>query len=188
MKEGVIMSSNKSVLVTGASKGIGRAIALGAAKAGYDVIVHYGSDKAGGEKTLEGVLEQGVQGRLQSFDIANRASCRETLEADISEHGAYYGVILNAGIARDNAFPALEDEEWDQVIRTNLDGFYNVIKPLVMPMVRRRASGRGDHAPSPHRRLDAIEDRRESPLEVSIRGCANQAPPPLPLTSVDSRY
>jgi 3-oxoacyl-[acyl-carrier protein] reductase len=142
MKESVVMSSNKSVLITGASKGIGRAIALGAAKAGYDVIVHYGSDKAGGEKTLEGVLEQGVQGRLQSFDITNRASCRETLEADISKHGAYYGVILNAGIARDNAFPALEDEEWDQVIRTNLDGFYNVIKPLVMPMVQRRASGR----------------------------------------------
>ena len=142
MKESVVMSSNKSVLVTGASKGIGRAIALAAAKAGYDVVVHYGRDKAGGEATFEGVLEQGVQGRLLSFDVTNRASCRETLETDIAEYGIYYGVILNAGIARDNAFPALEDEDWDQVMRTNLDGFYNVIKPLVMPMVRRRAPGR----------------------------------------------
>jgi len=72
---------------------------------------------------------------LASFDIADRESCRGHLEADIEEHGAYYGVVLNAAIARDNAFPALEDEDWDLVMRTNLDGFYNVLKPLVMPIV-----------------------------------------------------
>ena len=136
------MTLNKSVLVTGASKGIGRAIALKAAKAGYTVVVHYGNDRVGAENTLEQILKDGGKGRLSSFDIADRKACRDHLEADIQEHGIYYGVVLNAGIARDNAFPALEDEDWDQVIHTNLDGFYNVLKPLVMPMVRRRESGR----------------------------------------------
>jgi 3-oxoacyl-[acyl-carrier protein] reductase len=136
------MSVSKSILVTGASKGIGRAISIEAAKAGYDVVVHYGKDKAGGEATLKAVREQGVQGRLVSFDISNREACKHTIEADMAEFGVYYGVVLNAGIARDNAFPALEDEDWDQVIHTNLDGFYNVIKPVVMPMVRKRLPGR----------------------------------------------
>ncbi len=133
---------NKSVLVTGASKGIGRAIAIESAKAGYDVVVHYGKDSAGAEATLQQVIDCGAQGRLLSFDIADRKSCHEILAADMAEHGAYYGVVLNAGITKDNAFPALEDEDWDQVIHTNLDGFYNVLKPIVMPMVRRRTAGR----------------------------------------------
>jgi 3-oxoacyl-[acyl-carrier protein] reductase len=136
------MTSNKSVLVTGASKGIGRAIALKAAKAGYTVVVHYGQDRVGAEETLANIHKEGGRGRLSSFDIAHRESCREHLEADIEEHGIYYGVILNAGIVRDNAFPSLEDDDWDAVIHTNLDGFYNVLKPLVMPMVRRRMPGR----------------------------------------------
>jgi 3-oxoacyl-[acyl-carrier protein] reductase len=65
-----------------------------------------------------------------------------TLETDITQHGCYYGVICNAGIVRDNAFPAMTGEDWDIVIRTNLDGLYNVLNPLIMPMVRRRAPGR----------------------------------------------
>ncbi len=76
------------------------------------------------------------------FDVTERALARECLEADIAEHGAYYGVVCNAGITADGAFPALTDEAWDSVIDTSLDGFYNVVKPLVMPMIRRRAPGR----------------------------------------------
>lgn len=136
------MIQNKTVLVTGASKGIGRAIAIEAAKAGYNIVVHYGRDKAGAEDTLRAVNACGAEGRLMSFDVGNRQECREVLLSDIEEHGCYYGVILNAGIARDNAFPALLDEEWDAVIHTNLDGFYNVLKPLVMPMVQTRKPGR----------------------------------------------
>lgn len=135
-------SSLQSVLVTGASKGIGRAIAIAAAKAGYSIAVHYGKDQQGAIETLNQVIDAGSQGRLLSFDIADRESCRTVLEEDFTKHGAYYGVVLNAGITKDNAFPALEDEEWDQVIHTNLDGFYNVLKPLVMPMVHRRKPGR----------------------------------------------
>lgn len=133
---------SKTVLITGASKGIGRAIAIESAKAGYDVVVHYGQDAEGAQATLEEVLAEGVQGRLLSFDVANRDACREVLTADIEQYGAYYGVVLNAGITRDNAFPALADDDWDRVIHTNLDGFYNVLKPLIMPMIHRRQPGR----------------------------------------------
>lgn len=140
------LSSRQSVLITGASKGIGRAIALQAAQAGYDLVLHYGRDKASAEQTQKEALAIGIAHnincRLLSFDISDRQTCKEVLENDINQNGAYYGVVLNAGIAKDNAFPALTDDEWDQVIHTNLHGFYNVLKPLIMPMVRRRAPGR----------------------------------------------
>lgn len=130
---------DKTILVTGASKGIGQAIATRAANAGYTVAIHYGQDKAGAEETLERI---GGKGRLLQFDISDRGSCLKALESDLADYGPYYGVVINAGIARDNAFPALEDEDWDKVIHTNLDGFYNVLKPLIMPMIRARKPGR----------------------------------------------
>lgn len=132
----------RTILVTGASKGIGRAIAERLGRDGYAVVVHYGSDRPGAEATLARLEQAGGVGRLLPFDIANRAECRERLEADIAANGVYYGVVLNAGIARDNAFPALSDADWDEVLTLNLDGFYNVLRPLVMPMVSARQPGR----------------------------------------------
>lgn len=136
------MILDRTILVTGASKGIGRAIALRLARDGFRIVVHYHSDEAGGQATLEDVRKAGADGRLIRFDISDRDGCRATLEADMAAHGTYYGVVLNAGITRDNAFPAMEDAEWDDVLGTNLDGFYNVLRPVVMPMVSARKGGR----------------------------------------------
>jgi 3-oxoacyl-[acyl-carrier protein] reductase len=133
---------SRTILVTGASKGIGRAIALRLARDGFTVVVHYHSDRAGAEQTLNSIRDASGQGRIMQFDLADRQQCRDRIESDIGEHGAYYGVILNAGIARDNAFPALEDSDWDSVLDTDLGGFYNVLRPIVMPMVSARKGGR----------------------------------------------
>lgn len=133
---------SRSVLVTGASKGIGRAIAVKLAADGFTVGVHYHRDQAGAQQTLEQIAAADGQGRLLSFDVGNREQCRTAIEQDIEAHGAWYGVVSNAGIARDGAFPALSDEDWDGVIHTNLDSFYNVIQPCVMPMIGLRSGGR----------------------------------------------
>lgn len=133
---------NKTILVTGASRGIGRAIALRLARDGYDVAVHYHNRLEYAEAVAQEIRTLGCKTRLLQFDIADRAATRAALEADIAEHGAPYGVVCNAGIAADNAFPALTDAEWDGVLRTNLDGFYNVLHPLVMPMIQTRKPGR----------------------------------------------
>ncbi|MDC7219041.1 MAG: 3-ketoacyl-ACP reductase FabG2 [Spirochaetales bacterium] len=133
---------SRRVLVTGASKGIGRAIAIEAAKGGFDVSVHYNRDKAGAEQTAAAVEELGQSASILSFDIADRELCKEVLEKEVEEYGVFYGVVCNAGITRDNAFPSITSEDWDKVLHTNLDGFYNVVHPLVMPMVRARKPGR----------------------------------------------
>lgn len=131
-----------SVLVTGSSRGIGRAIALRLAQAGYDLVLHCRTGRTEAEAVRAEVQALGRTARILQFDVADRAACKAALEADVQIHGAYYGVVLNAGLTRDGAFPALGEEDWDQVLRTNLDGFYNVLHPVMMPMIRRRAAGR----------------------------------------------
>ncbi len=133
---------SNTILVTGSSRGIGAGIALQLAKDGYDLVFHCNSSRQLADDLATQVVELGRQARVLQFDISDREQCREVLEADIEANGAYYGVVCNAGIARDNAFPAIPGEDWDQVLRTNLDGFYNVLHPLVMPMIRRRKAGR----------------------------------------------
>jgi 3-oxoacyl-[acyl-carrier protein] reductase len=135
-------NTSKSVLVTGSSRGIGKAIALRLARDGYDVVLHCRSQRAEADAVALEIAALGRSARVLQFDIAERAATAAALEADIAEHGCYYGVVCNAGVARDNAFPAMSGAEWDIVMRTNLDGFYNVLNPLIMPLVQRRKPGR----------------------------------------------
>jgi 3-oxoacyl-[acyl-carrier protein] reductase len=133
---------NKSVLVTGSSRGIGKAIALRLARDGYDVMVHCRSRRDEADAVAQAIVRLGRQARVLQFDVGSRDETAAVLTTDINEHGCYYGVVCSAGVIRDQVFPAMSGEDWDVVIKTNLDGFYNVLNPLIMPMVRRRAPGR----------------------------------------------
>ncbi|MDR3087763.1 MAG: 3-oxoacyl-ACP reductase FabG [Azoarcus sp.] len=134
----------RSVLVTGASQGIGEAIARRVAADGFLPVLHCRSQRERTEKLADELAARtnSARGRVLQCDVADRAVTRDTLLADIEAHGVYYGVVCNAGIAADNAFPAMTDEEWDSVLTVNLDGLYNVLRPLVMPMVQARRPGR----------------------------------------------
>jgi 3-oxoacyl-[acyl-carrier protein] reductase len=130
------------VLVTGASRGIGRAIALVLAGDGFDVTVHFRESEAAAAEVAEAVAALGRRAKRLRFDVADREAAARALAGDLAEDGPYWGVVCNAGVHADAAFPALSPESWDRVIRTNLDGFYNVLHPLVMPMVRAHRGGR----------------------------------------------
>lgn len=133
---------SRRVLVTGSSKGIGKAVALQLAKDGFDISLHCRSGLAAAQQVKDEIAALGVNVDILQFDVADRESAKAILEQYVETNGAFYGVVCNAGITADTAFPAMTDDEWDSVIHTNLDGFYNVLHPLVMPMVRTRKGGR----------------------------------------------
>lgn len=124
------------VLITGASRGIGRETALYLAKNGYNVVLHCSKNPERLADLQKEIAAFGVQSRALAFDISNREETEKALLADVERNGVYYGIVLNAGIAKDNPLPAMEDDEWDSVIHTNLDGFYNVLKPVIMPLIQ----------------------------------------------------
>lgn len=133
---------NRRILVTGSSRGIGKAIALALAQAGFDVVVHARSRIDEANHVADEIRALGRRSDVLMFDVTDRERTKQQLEAFIEQHGAFYGVVLNAGLTRDAAFPALLDDDWDQVISTSLDGFYNVLKPIIMPMIQLRKGGR----------------------------------------------
>lgn len=132
----------KQVLITGSSRGIGKASALYLAKNGYNIVLHCNKNMKKALEVQKEIETYSVNARILQFNVKDREECRQILTEDIEKNGIYYGVVLNAGIARDNVFPAMEDNEWDDVIGTNLGGFYNVLKPVVMPMIQNRVKGR----------------------------------------------
>ncbi|MDR1410766.1 MAG: 3-oxoacyl-ACP reductase FabG [Spirochaetaceae bacterium] len=132
------METEKKVLVTGTGRGIGRAIALAVSKAGYTVVAHYNSSEAMAKSLEEEIRSQGGKAELLKFDVSDRGECQRVLEAWAGENSALWGIVNNAGIAADDAFPAMSGEKWDRVIRTNLDSFYNVLHPLIMPLCRKK--------------------------------------------------
>lgn len=136
------VSDARRILVTGASRGIGRAIAEKLASDGFAVTVHYRSRAQEAEAVVSAIRKAGGEADSVAFDIGERQAATAALGPLLERHGAYWGVVLNAGIAADNAFPAMPPDDWDRVVHTNLDGFYNVLHPLIMPMVRRKAGGR----------------------------------------------
>ena len=133
---------SRRILVTGSSRGIGKAIALQLAQAGFDVTVHARSRLQEAEQVVQEIQALGQASHALLFDVNEREKVMQLLEQDVTEHGAFYGVVLNAGLTRDAAFPALTDSDWDEVVSTSLGGFYNVLKPLVMPMIRLKKGGR----------------------------------------------
>jgi len=135
-------TGKKTILVTGSSRGIGKAIALRLARDGYDIVLHCHQRRDAAEEVAKAIVAMGRSVRILQFDIGQRQQCADLLLQDIEQHEAYYGVVCNAGIARDNAFPAISGEDWDSVLKTNLDGFYNVLYPIIMPLIQRRQPGR----------------------------------------------
>jgi len=133
----------RRVLVTGASGGIGRAISIALARDGFEVAVHYHRSLDGARTTAAAVREAaGREPALLCFDVADRDATASAICADIKERGAFWGLVLGAGVHADAPLPAMKPDAWDRVLRTNLDGFYNVSHPLLMPMLRRHAGGR----------------------------------------------
>ncbi len=106
------------------------------------MVVHCRSRRDEADSVADAVRACGRKARVLCFDVARREEAAAALLADMAAHDCYYGVVCNAGLARDAAFPAMSGAEWDEVVHTNLDAFYNVLNPVVMPMVQRRQPGR----------------------------------------------
>lgn len=125
-------------LVTGASRGIGAAVARALAAAGHPVILNYRSEHALAEGVAAEIRAAGGSCTLMPFDVADAAASEAAMTQILADPAPLGVIVNNAGVARDSPLPALERADWDLVLRTTLDGFYNVTRPAIMPMVRRR--------------------------------------------------
>lgn len=127
----------KVALVTGAGRGIGSCIAVRLAQDGYFVAINFAHSKDGAEATLRKIEEGGGRGLVVRFDVRNAAETTDALSSLIEKHPVSI-LVNNAGICSDAAFPSMGAAQWNDVLSTSLDGFFNVTQPLVMPMVQRR--------------------------------------------------
>ncbi len=132
----------RRVLVTGGSRGIGRAVAIRLAAEGFGVVINYRERADAAKETVLDIEKAGGCAEMLQFDVSDREQTRDVLIADLESGGSYYGVVCNAGLHADGPFPGLSGDAWDRVLRTNLDGFFNVVQPLIMPLIRERNGGR----------------------------------------------
>lgn len=137
MKCSPSMSLSKTALITGASRGIGAAIATRLARDGHTVLINYRSNEEAAQRICEHIRNQGGKAELTRFDVTSREEVQAALAELQSRHHISI-LVNNAGLKQDKAFPALDFEAWEQVTRTALDGFYNVTHALVMPMIQAR--------------------------------------------------
>ena len=132
----------RRVLITGSGTGIGRSIAIKLAEDGFNLALHCNKNIAKATELSEQIRAMGRTVSVFSADISDELTTKQAIEKDIEQHGPYWGVVTNAGITADNAFPAMSSIEWTKVINTNLNGFYNVLKPCIMPMIQLRDGDR----------------------------------------------
>jgi 3-oxoacyl-[acyl-carrier protein] reductase len=132
----------RRVLVSGASRGIGAAIARELAALGFSVALNFRQSAEKAEALRREIESAGGSAQLLPFDVSDRVAAAAALEADLRERGPFWGAVLNAGITEDGPFAGLSGQAWDRVLGTNLDSFYNLLRPLVMPMVGLRDGGR----------------------------------------------
>lgn len=129
---------NKTVLITGSSRGIGKETAIYLANNGFDIVLNCKNNIQMAQQVKETIENTGQNARILQFDITNREETRTKLTEDMQQYGTYYGVVVNAGICADVPFPAMEDKDWDNVINTNLGGFYNTLRPVILNMIQQR--------------------------------------------------
>lgn len=132
------MDEKRIALVTGASRGIGRATAVELARAGYYVVINYNASEAAASQTLTQIQASGAAGEIRKFDVANAAQVKEALAGIIEEHKRIDVLVNNAGVTRDGLFLMMGEEDWHTVINTTLNGFYNVTKPVLREMIRKK--------------------------------------------------
>ena len=131
-------TEKKIAIVTGASKGLGRAICVELAKSGCYLIINYMSDKAGAEQTLAMVKEAGSDGEISQFDVRDTEAAGAVIDDVAKRLGAIDILVNNAGIIADGLFVMMSKENWQSVINTSLDGFYNLTRPVLEKMMRRK--------------------------------------------------
>jgi 3-oxoacyl-[acyl-carrier protein] reductase len=122
-------------LVTGGSKGIGRAVCLEMAECGYYAIINYKSDEQGARQTLEEIRQAGGDGEIARFDVSNQEETQNAVEGICSRFATLDVLVNNAGVAADELFIMMTPHKWNSVIETNLNGFYNVTKPVLEKMI-----------------------------------------------------
>lgn len=133
-----MMEDKKIAIVTGASRGIGRATAVELAKTGYYVVINYNASEAAARETLAQVQEAGAAGEICKFDVANAQETGLAIGRIMEKHKKIDVLVNNAGVTADGLFMMMGEEEWSKVIDTTLHGFYNVTRPVLREMVRKK--------------------------------------------------